>query len=106
MITLISIQLLLILLVVNQFHICQGDFVITYSQTPIKHYLYIKFPKGVYTNTGNIRTHVLNLVKNLYSKNQSGELLNKYLPKKLLTIGFKQLAIGGCVLFQGCFVFT
>ena len=62
----LSILLLLILLVVNLWHTRQVEFVIAHPWAPIKHDLYIKISKGIETNKGNIKTHVLKLIKNLY----------------------------------------
>ena len=72
----ISIQILLIILVINRWHTCQVDFMLTYLQTTIYHDLYMNILKRKYKKTENGKTHLLNLIKNLYIKKQAGIVWN------------------------------
>ena len=46
----------------------------------------MKLPQGIETNTGNGKTRILKFLKNLYGQKQVGQIYNKYLGNKILTI--------------------
>ena len=67
-VTWFSIINLLTFTVINNWHSRKVDFVLAYPQAPIKYDLYMEFPKGFQTKEGNGRTHILQLLKNLYGQ--------------------------------------
>ena len=85
--TWITIRLLLILSMLNNRNTKQVDFVLAYPSAPIEFKMYMKLPKGIKTKYGNGRTHILQLLKNLYRQKQAGKVWNDYL---VTVIGFKQ----------------
>ena len=62
-------------------------------------------PKHFKTGEGDSRTHVLQLLKNLYEKNQTGLVWNHHLNDALHRVGFKQSAIDECVWYQDQTIF-
>jgi hypothetical protein len=50
--------------------------------------------------SGNINTHVLNLLKNLYGQRQAVRVWNKHLTSGLVKIGFIQFEVDECVFYQ------
>ena len=82
-----------------------------YPQAPIKHDLYMKFPKVIETKKGNGKTHVLKLIRNLYGQKQKVCVWKRYSTEKILTIGFEQSTMNYCMLYQGrttfaCYVYN
>ena len=61
-----SIITLLTLAAINKWHSRQVYFVQAYPQAPIKYDLYMESPKGFITIEGDVSTHTLKLIKNLY----------------------------------------
>ena len=51
-------------------------------------------------------THLMKLIRNLYSQKKLGRVQYIYLNKKLLTIGFEKSEINECVLYWGCNIFA
>ena len=49
----------------------------------------MKIPKGVDINKLNSKTHMLELIRNLYSQKQTVQEWNRYTTEKLLIIEFK-----------------
>jgi hypothetical protein len=52
-VTWFSIQLLLVLSILNNWHTHQVDFVLAYTQADIKFNMYIELPMGIETKYGN-----------------------------------------------------
>jgi hypothetical protein len=48
----------------------QVDFVLAYTQADIEFNMYMELPAGIETKYGNGKTHILKLLKNLYSQKQ------------------------------------
>jgi uncharacterized membrane protein len=64
------IQLFLVLSILNKWHTRQVDFVLAYTQADIEFNMYMELPAGIETKYGNGKTHILKLLKNLYSQKQ------------------------------------
>ena len=71
-ITWFSIQLLLVLSILNKWHMRQVDFIMAYPQADIEIDMYMELPKGIKTKYSNGKTHVLKLLKKLYGQKQAG----------------------------------
>ena len=67
---------------------------------PIEYDLYMEFAKGFNTKEEDGKTHVLQLLKNLYVQKQVGQVWNHHLNDALRQIGFKKSAIGECVWYR------
>jgi hypothetical protein len=48
----------------------------------------MKLPKVIQLSSGNSKTHVLRLIKNLYGQKQAGRVWNQHLDKGLHKVGF------------------
>jgi Reverse transcriptase (RNA-dependent DNA polymerase) len=66
-----SIQLMLVLSILNRWHTRQVDFIQAYPQAEIEYDLYMELPKGIQTKHGDGKTHVLKLLKNRYGQKQA-----------------------------------
>jgi len=62
-----TIQLIMMLTMIQEWHTCQLDFVLAYSQAEVEGNIYIKLPKG-FSLSGERRnkTHVLKCLKNIW----------------------------------------
>ena len=69
------------------------DFIKAYPQAPMEYNLFMDFSNSFNTKESDFRTHVLQLLKNLYGKKQAGRIWNHHLNDMLREIGFKQSAI-------------
>ena len=69
----------------------QMDFILAYPHTPAK----VKFKKGIIK-----KTHILNLIKNLYGQKQAGRVWNNYLRKGLSEKGFVPSKWDPCLYYQ------
>ena len=67
-----SIRTLLAMAAIDKWHSIQVDFIEAYPQAPINYDPYIELLKGFKTKEGNRTTHVLQIIKNMYGKNQAG----------------------------------
>ena len=67
--------------------------------------MYLKIPDGCETDQGSNKTHVLKLLKNVYSQNQAGRVWNDYLMGKLLVLGFKRSLIDEYFFYYGSLFF-
>ena len=101
-----SILLLLIIPVINLWHNHHTNLFLYYPHYPIEYDLYMNIHKGIYKKSGNDKTRILKLIKNLYGQKQVGKLQKKCLTDKLLTTVFKKSAIEKCVFFQWNATFT
>ena len=87
-----SIRLLLTFVVAFGWHTQQVDYVTAYTQAPIEHDLYMKFPRG-FKVPGDInrKAVVLKLHCNLYGQKQARRVWYEYLRKRIITkAGFVQ----------------
>jgi hypothetical protein len=84
----------------NNWHTRQCDFVLAYPQAPIEFYLYMELPKGIQLSSGNSKTDVLRLIKNLYGQNQVGRVWPQHLTKGLRQAGFMASKVDECVFYK------
>jgi hypothetical protein len=89
----------------NNWHTRQCDFVLAYQQAPIEFDLYMEFPKGIELSSGNSKTLVLRLIKNLYGQKQAGRVWNQHLAKGLQKAGFVASKVDECVFYKGKTIF-
>jgi hypothetical protein len=61
-----AVRLMTALAWLNNWHTRQCGFVLAYPQDPIEYDLYMELPKGIQISSGNSKTHILRLIKNLY----------------------------------------
>ena len=94
-------RLLLILTLLNGWHTQQLDFVQAFTQAPVERDIYMQIPKGFEADLPDPEEYCLQLHKNLFGQKQAGRVWNKYLVKKLASIGFKQSSVDECVFYRG-----
>ena len=70
-VTWFAIRLLIICAIVINWKICQVDFFMAYAQAPIECDIYLQLPDGIETESGNSRTHVPKLLRNVYGQKQA-----------------------------------
>ena len=95
-----SVQLALILSLLQGWATRQVDFVLAFPQANISHDTYMKLPKGVKTIHGNGNTHVLKVNKKLYKGKNASKIWYEHLKGALENIGFKQSQADGCVFYR------
>jgi hypothetical protein len=100
-----AVRLMTTLAWLNNWHTRQCDFVLDYPQAPIDFDLYMEFPKGIQLSSGNSKTHVLRLIKNLYGQKQAGRVWNQHLAKGLHKAGFVASKVDECVFYKGRTIF-
>ena len=104
-VTWFAIRLVLVLSIINNWHMRQIDFVMAYPQAPIECDMFMQLPHGIVTKHGDAKDHVLKLVNNLYGQKQAGRVWNHYLVMHLLKIGFIQSKIDECVFYRKMVIF-
>ena len=67
--------------------------------------MYLQLPDGIETESGNSRTHVLKLLRNVYGQKQAGKVWADFLSENLFKIVFKRSKIDECVFYCGNLVF-
>jgi hypothetical protein len=65
----------------------------------------MELPKGIQLSSGNNKTHVLRLIKNLYGQKQAGIVWNQHLAKGLKKAGFVASKVDECVFYKGKTIF-
>jgi hypothetical protein len=100
-----ALSLMTTLAWLNNWHTRQNDFVLAYPQARIEFYLYMEFPKGIQLYSGNIKAHVLRLIKSLYGQKQTGRVWNHHLAKSLQKAGFVASKVDECVFYKGKIIF-
>ena len=104
-VTWFSIQLLLVLLILNKWHTRQVNFILACTQADIEFTMYMELPTGIEMKYGNGKTHILKLLKNLYSQKQAGWVWNQHLTKGLKQLSFKQSKVDECIFFHETVIF-
>ncbi len=89
------IWLILAKAIIHGWHSKQINFVMTYTQAPVKRDMYMEIPKGFEVEGDG--DYFLQMHKNIYSQKQAGCIWNKHLVGKLKSIGFHQCQTKGCV---------
>ena len=85
---------------INKWHPRQVYFIQSYLQAPIGYDIYMELPKGFKTKEGGGRTHVLQLLKNIYGQKQAVRVWNHHLKDSLQQVDFKQSAMDECVRYK------
>ncbi|KAL7447652.1 hypothetical protein ACHAXS_000042 [Conticribra weissflogii] len=67
--------------------------------------MYMELPQGIETTHGSGKTHVFQLISNLYGQKQAGRVWNQYLFDKLLDAGYVQSQIDNCIFYKGNILF-
>ena len=75
---------------INKWHSRQLNFIQAYPQALIRYDLYMELLKGYKTKEGDARTHVLQLLKNIYGQNEVRGVWNHNLNNALRQFDFKQ----------------
>ena len=94
-----SIRILLALVMRNNWHTMQLDFVQAYPQAPADRDYYMEIPPGM--NSPETEGMVLLVVMNIYGQVQASRVWNLYLVDKLKSIGFIQSEHDECVFYKG-----
>ena len=79
----------------------QLDYKLAFPQAPIERELFMKISKGYVIDEGNTDDYVLQLNNNMYGQKQAGRVWNKFLIKKLTSVGFTQSKYDECVFYRG-----
>ena len=101
----ITVRLILILSLIHQWKTRQVDFVLAFPQADIECPMFMELPPGIEMK-GSRKTHVLQLIKNLYGQKQAGRVWNKHLHSKLVQIGFRQSKYNKCLYVRGKTLFA
>ena len=94
------VRLLLVLTLLLNWHTRQIDFVLAYSQAPIKCDLFMKMPRGIVVPGYDPKQYCLRLVKNIYGQKQAGRAWNKYLCEGPTKLSFSQSTVDECVWYK------
>jgi hypothetical protein len=89
----------------NNWHTRQCDFVLAYPRAPIEFDLYMELPKGIQLSSGNSKTLILRLIKNLYGQKQVGRVWSQHLAKGLRKAGAVASRVDECVFYKGKTIF-
>jgi hypothetical protein len=100
-----AVRLMTALAWLHNWHTRQCDFVLVYPQVPIEFDMYMELPKGIQLSSGNIKTHVLRLINNLYGQKQAGRMWNQYPAKGLQKDSFVASRVDKCVFYEGKTIF-
>ena len=97
-----AIRLVLTMVLLNQWHTVQLDYVLAFPQAPINRELYMRIPTGMQVPQGNKSDYVLQLKRNVYGQKQAARVWNQYLSAKLTSsdIGFTQSKFDECVFYK------
>ena len=104
-VTWFAIRLLIICAIVLNWQLLQVDFIMAYAQAPIECDMYLQLPDGIETDSGNSRTHVLKLLRNVYGQKQAGKVWDDFLSEKVFKIGFERSKMDECVFYRDNLVF-
>ena len=85
----------------NQWSTRQIDFVLAYPQADTECDLYVRLPNGFETSSGNSKSHVLLLKRNLHGQRQGSKIWNDHLVLGLKKIGFEPSKIDESVFYKG-----
>jgi hypothetical protein len=100
-----SVRLIFMLSLLSDWSTKQVEFVLAYPQAPIELDMYINLPNGIQMASGDRKTHVLNLLKNVYGQKQAVRVWNKHLTSGLLKIEFVQSKVDECVFYRDGVIF-
>jgi hypothetical protein len=102
-----AIRLLLALVLMENWHTVQLDYVLAYPQAPAIRQLFMEIPKGfTLDGVNDPREYVLEINRNIYGGKDAGRTWFLYLKAKLLKIGFVQSKFDDCVFYKGRMVYV
>jgi len=96
-----SIWLVLAKAIIQGWHSKQIDFVMAYTQAPVKRDMYMEILKDFEVEGDGDGDYVLQIHKNIYGQKQAGCIWNKHLVGKLKSIRFCQCQSKECMFTQG-----
>ena len=100
-----AIRMVLILVIIHQWHTVQIDFILAYPQAEVECDIYMQIPKGFEIEGKTRLTHVIQLIKNLYGQKQAGRVWNQHLHNKLIELGWEQSKADECLYYHGDVLF-
>ena len=100
-----AIRMVLILVILNNWHTVQIDFVLAYPQAEVECDIFMQIPKGFEIEGKTRLTHVIQLIKNLYGQKQAGRVWNQHLHNKLIELGWEQSKADECLYYHGDVLF-
>jgi hypothetical protein len=100
-----AIRMILVLVILYDWHTVQIDFVLAYPQADVETDIYMQIPKGFEIEGKTRKTHVLKLIKNLYGQKQAGRVWNQHLHEKLLKLGWEQSKADECLYYKNDVLF-
>jgi hypothetical protein len=96
-----AVRIMTTLAWLNNWHTRQCYFFLAYPQAPLEYDLYMELTKGIQLSSGNSKTHVLRLIKNLYGQKQAGRVWNQHQAKGMKKAGFVASGVDECVFYKG-----
>ena len=102
----LTVRMILVLSIIHKWETRQVDFILTFPQADIECPMFMDLPKGIGLNGTNNKSHVLQLLKNLYCQKQAGQVWNQHLHAKLVSIGFAQSSYDDYLYFRGKTIFV
>jgi Reverse transcriptase (RNA-dependent DNA polymerase) len=100
-----AIRIILVLVLMYDWHTKQIDFVLAYPQANVECDIYMKIPRDFAIEGKTRDTHVLKLVKNLYGQKQAGRVWNQHLHDTLIKLGWRQSKADDCLYYKGNVLF-
>ena len=85
-VTWFAIRLLISCAIVLNCQLRQVDFIMKYDQAPMECYMYLQLTDGIETDSENSRTHMLKLLRNVYSQKQAGKVWGDFLSENFFKI--------------------
>ena len=104
-VTWITIRLTLTFAILSGWCSRQIDFVLVFRQAPIEFDMFMEIPKGIAVEGGSQKTHVLNLLKNLYGLKQAARQFYLHLRSGLPKLGLTMSNVDECLFFRNDILF-
>ena len=76
-----TIRMVIVISIINGWSTYQVDFVLVLTQANIEFDMYIKITQGIETKGGIRKTHILNILKNLYGNRQVYRVCKHHIAK-------------------------
>ena len=99
------IRLMLVNALIQKWHAKQLDFVQAFPQAPIAKTQFVELPKGITIQGISSKTHVFEVLRNIYGGKDAGRQWFLHLKKHLLDIGFTQSQHDKCLFYCGTVIF-
>jgi hypothetical protein len=101
-----SVRTILAMVILQQWHVRQVDYVQAYPQAPAARKLYMEIPKGCEVEGHPSSEWLLEVHRNIYGGKDAGRVWYKHLREKLLSIGFAVSQHDECVFYKGNAIYT